>query len=378
MPELEAPMNDMSIMSAGAAVGMARQKPRGSADIELSIGGMDCPHCPPKVETALRAVPGVSAAHANLANGSAHVAYDASRTKIIDLVKAIRAAGYSAGTAKMRVYIKNMHCASCVVRIELALRTTPGVVAASASAFTNAVDLEYLPEQTDFQGIRSAIQSIGYRVAEPETLVKPTDEEAVDPEEVARQAEYASLMRKFWFAAAVSLPVMLLSYPDLVPGLREWMPMGSGTRRAVWALLGVLSLPVLVWSGSQFFTGMWDGLKHRSANMHTLISLGISAAYLYSVAAVAFPGLFPRMELAEVFWDVTTVVVALVVLGLALEIKAKGRTSEAIKKLIGLQAKTARVLRDDKEIDPPVEEGCGRRYRHHPSRRQASGRRGGE
>jgi Cu+-exporting ATPase len=101
---------------------------------------------------------------------------------------------------------------------------------------------------------------------------------------------------------------------------------------------------------------MWDGLKHRSANMHTLIAIGISAAYLYSVVAVAFPGLFPSLALAEVFWDVTTVVVALVVLGLALEIKAKGRTSEAIKKLIGLQAKTARVVRDGKEVDLPVEE----------------------
>ena len=101
---------------------------------------------------------------------------------------------------------------------------------------------------------------------------------------------------------------------------------------------------------------MWDALKHRAANMHTLIAIGVSAAYLYSVVAVAFPQLFPRMELAEVFWDVTTVVIALVVLGLALEIKAKGRTSEAIKKLIGLQAKTARVLRDGKEIDVPVEE----------------------
>jgi Cu+-exporting ATPase len=260
-------------------------------------------------------VPGVSAAHVNLARGSAHIAYDRSRTKIIDLVKAIRAAGYSAGTATMRVHIKNMHCASCVIRIELALRTTPGVVAATASAFTNAVDIEYLPEQTDFDAIRAAIESIGYRVAEPEKAAKQTEIDTTDPEELARQAEYALLMRKFWFAAAVSVPVMLLSYPDLVPGLRDWMPMGSTTRRIVWSLLGALSLPVLAWSGSQFFMGMWEGLKDRSANMHTLIAIGISAAYLYSVAAVAFPGLFPRMELAEVFWDVTTVVVALVVLG---------------------------------------------------------------
>lgn len=350
-------MNDMSIMSSGAAAsGIARQKAEESAAIELTIGGMDCPHCPQEVEDALERVPGVSAAHVNLASGSAYVAYDPSRAKIIDLIKAIRAAGHSTGTAKMRVHIKNMHCASCIIRIELALRTTPGVIAARASAFTNAVDIEYLPEQTDFQAIRAAIDSIGYRVAEPEKPAKPKEEKPTDPEEAARQAEYALLMRKFWFAAAVSVPVMLLSYPDLVPGLREWMPMGSATRRVVWALLGVLSLPVLIWSGSQFFTGMWDGLKHRSANMHTLISLGISAAYLYSVVAIAFPGLFPRMELAEVFWDVTTVVVALVVLGLALEIKAKGRTSEAIKKLIGLQAKTARVLRNGKEIDLPVEE----------------------
>ena len=163
-------------------------------------------------------------------------------------------------------------------------------------------------------------------------------------------------MRKFWFAAAIAVPVMGLSYPDLIPGLREWMPAGSETRRIVWALLGVVSLPVLVWSGSQFFTGMLDALKHCAANMNTLIAIGISAAFLYSIVAVAWPSLFPQMSLAEVFWDVTDVVVALVVLGLALEIKAKGRTSEAIKKLIGLQPKTARVLREGKEIELPVEE----------------------
>jgi Cu+-exporting ATPase len=101
---------------------------------------------------------------------------------------------------------------------------------------------------------------------------------------------------------------------------------------------------------------MWDALKHRAANMHTLIAIGISAAFLYSIVSVAWPGIFPDPRLAEVFWDVTDVVIALVVLGLALEIKAKGRTSQAIKKLIGLQAKTARVLREDKELDIPVEE----------------------
>jgi P-type Cu+ transporter len=342
-------LSDPSAIAAGAGE-------RNLAQVELRIGGMDCPHCPANIEEALGKLAGVTSAHVNRANRTAHVLYRPAQVKVLDLVKAIRAAGYSAGTATMRVHITNMHCSSCVIRIELALQTTPGVITARASAFTNAVDIEYLPERTDFAAIQSAIESIGYRVAEPEKVARPAKEETTDPEEAARREEYALLMRKFWFAAAVSLPVMLLSYPDLVPGLREWMPMGSLTRRVVWSLLGLVSLPVLVWSGSQFFTGMWDGLKHRSANMHTLIAIGISAAYLYSVVAVAAPGLFPRMELAEVFWDVTTVVIALVVLGLALEIKAKGRTSEAIKKLIGLQAKTARVLRDGKELDLPVEE----------------------
>ncbi|MFM9938731.1 MAG: heavy metal translocating P-type ATPase [Hyphomicrobiaceae bacterium] len=323
------------------------------AQIDLPIGGMTCPHCPPRIEEALRKVDGVSGAHVNLANQAAHVTYDAGRAKVVDLITAIRTAGYTAATARTRIPIANMHCNSCVIRIEFELGMTPGVIKAEANSMTNAVDVEYQPEKTTIDALKAAIARAGYRVAEPKLAAALG---VADPEEAAQTAEYDLLMRKFWFAAAVSIPVMLLSYPDLIPGLRDWMPMGSGTRRVVWVLLGVLSLPVLVWSGSQFFTGMWDALKHRAANMHTLIAVGISAAYAYSVVAVAFPQLFPRMELAEVFWDVTTVVVALVVLGLALEIKAKGRTSEAIKKLIGLQAKTARVLRDGKEIDLPVEE----------------------
>jgi Cu+-exporting ATPase len=326
---------------------------RRSTSLNLRVGGMVCPHCPPTIEKALRAVPGVTAASVNLATKVASVEYDPARAKVADILQAIRTSGYTAGTATTRLPIKNMHCSSCITRVELALQMTPGVVTARASLGPNAVDIEYQPEGTDFQQIRKSIESAGYRVAEPKA---DAARETLDPAEAAIEDEYRTLMRKFWFAAAISIPVMALSYPDLIPGLRDWMPMGSDTRRIVWALLGVLSLPVMLWSGSQFFSGMWDALKHRAANMHTLIAIGITAAFLYSVVAVAWPGIFPSMALAEVFWDVTDVVVALVVLGLALEIKAKGRTSQAIKKLIGLQAKTARVIRDGKEIDLPVEE----------------------
>ncbi len=324
-----------------------------TARIDLRIGGMTCPHCPQTIEKAIKALAGVAVAQVNFATKIARVDYDPSRAGTADILRAIRSVGYSAGTATTRIPIKGMHCSSCVIRVELALRMTPGVVSARANLGPNAVDIEYQPDRTDFAQIRGAIESAGYLIAEP--AVAPTSE-VLDPAEVANEQEYRTLMRKFWFAAAISIPVMALSYPDLFPGLRDWMPMGSGTRRVIWAFLGILSLPVLVWAGSQFFTGMWSALKHRAANMHTLIAIGISAAFLYSIAAVAWPGIFPDPRLAEVFWDVTDVVIALVVLGLALEIKAKGRTSQAIKKLIGLQAKTARVLRDGKELDIPVEE----------------------
>jgi Cu+-exporting ATPase len=328
-------------------------QPARSEHIELRIGGMTCAHCPPAIEKAAAAVSGVISAFVNPSTKIARIDYDPTRAKLADILHAIRSVGYTVGTATTRVPIKNMHCGSCLIRIELALQMVPGVVSARASLATNAADIEYQPEKVDFRTISKAIESAGYHVAEPK--IDPAAE-VLDPAEAANEQEYRTLMRKFWFAAAISIPVMALSYPDLVPGLRDWMPMGSDTRRIVWSLLGVVSLPVMFWAGSQFFTGMWDGLKHRAANMHTLISIGISAAFAYSVVTVAWPQVFPRMALAEVFWDVTDVVVALVVLGLALEIKAKGRTSQAIKKLIGLQAKTARVIREGAERDIPVEE----------------------
>ncbi len=312
---------------------------------------MTCRHCPPAIEKALRALDGVRQASVNSATTTAHIAFDPNCAAIPRILDVVRSAGYIPGAAKVRIPIANMHCASCATRIERELAMTAGVIKAAASLMTNAVDVEYHPEQTSFEALTAAIERAGYRA-----LPQQAETESEVGHENAAAAEYRLLMRKFWFAAAISVPVLLLSYPDYIPGLRDWMPMGSATRRIVMAALGVLSLPVIVWSGSQFFTGAWDALKHRAANMNTLIAVGISAAFLYSVVAVAFPQIFPRPDLAEAFWDVATVVIALVVFGLALEIKAKGRTSEAIKKLIGLQAKTARVLRNGKEIEIPMEE----------------------
>ncbi len=186
---------------------------------------------------------------------------------------------------------------------------------------------------------------------------------AVPPQEGAKQGglgeaerEYRALMRKWWFGAAVGVPTMALSYPWILPLLGDWLPRGSDRLRLVWIAMGVASLAVLAYSGSQFFTGAWQALRHRQANMHTLIAMGTGVAWLYSTIALAAPQLFPDEKLTEVYYDVTVVVTALVVLGLAMEVKARGRSSEAIKKLIGLQAKTARVVREGRELEIPIDE----------------------
>lgn len=134
--------------------------------VELTVGGMTCPHCPPAIEKALAGVAGVISAHVNLASKIAAIDYDANRVKIADLAKVIRTAGYVPGAAKIRLPIAQMHCASCVTRVESALKGTPGVIAATANLGTSAVDIEYDPQETDFSAIRAAIEASGHSVAE--------------------------------------------------------------------------------------------------------------------------------------------------------------------------------------------------------------------
>jgi len=252
----------------------------------------------------------------------------------------------------MQISIQGIHCASCVVTIEQALRTTPGVLEATVNAATQQAHVTYMPGMIDRAGLAHAVEEAGYTVSQEPAA----GETSVDRADQDRAREYTTLLRKFWFAAIISIPVIVFSYPQFFPGLRDWLAPGSVALRLAWAALGVLTLPILFWAGSHFYTGMWQALKHRQANMHTLIAVGISAAWLYSTVAVIVPQVFPTLQLAQTFYDVTVVVTALVNLGLALELRARGRTSEAIKKLIGLQAKTARVVRDGAEVDIPFEE----------------------
>ncbi|BCY16627.1 MAG: heavy metal translocating P-type ATPase [Anaerolineae bacterium] len=298
------------------------------------------------IRSVLEKLHGVERVVMNAKAGIAVVDYDPETIKILGIVTAIKKTGYQVGGAQKRIGIENIRCASCVGFIEDELKATPGVLNALVSLGTQEATVDYLPEQTTLKELNTAIEGWGYKTR------PAASEEPVDQQQAAHEKEYQRLMRRFWFAALVSIPVLITAYPKFIPIVKDW---SMETLRLTWFGAALLTLPVLFWSGSDFFTGAWAALKHRAANMNTLIALGTGAAWLYSAVAILFPGIFPEGT-SEPFFDVVAVVIALVVLGQALEIRAKGRTSEAIKKLMGLQAKTARVIRNDVEMDIPVEE----------------------
>jgi len=314
--------------------------------VELPLVGLDSAASVPVIERELKAVTGVQEATVNFPTKRAFIQFDAGHADLENLTGAVKRAGFRVGGSQTRIGIKDLRCASCVTFIEDELKATPGVLNASVNVGTQEATIEYLPEKTTLEALRGAIEAVGYKTH------PPSSEEPEDKQQAEHEREYSSLMRKFWFAAIISIPVLVTAYPKFIPVVRDW---SVETLRLTWIAAALLTLPVLFYSGGQFFTGAWAALKHRSANMNTLISLGTGAAWVYSTIAVLFPSLFPAGT-SEPFYDVVAVVTALVVLGQALELRAKGRTSEAIKKLIGLQAKAARVIRNGQEVDIPVEE----------------------
>ncbi|HVC35009.1 MAG TPA: heavy metal translocating P-type ATPase [Chloroflexota bacterium] len=232
-------------------------------------------------------------------------------------------------------------------RLEDALRRLPGILSAEVSLGQGEVRVEYVPSLADLALVRRTIEAeSGYRTTSAPTELSP------DAEREAHAHEYRTLFNRFLFAAIIAIPVLLSSYPQFVPVLRD---LPRGTLRLIWFVDALLTLPVLLYSGQRFFVGAWRALEHRAADMNTLIAVGTGAAWIYSVAAISVPRIFPPGT-EEPFFDVVAVVIALVLLGQALELRARGRTSEAIKKLIGLQPRTARVIREGREQDIPVEE----------------------
>ncbi|MGA9770344.1 MAG: heavy metal translocating P-type ATPase [Blastocatellia bacterium] len=243
--------------------------------------------------------------------------------------------------------IAGMTCAACAHHIEQNLSSTPGVRRAGVNFATSRATIEYDPAATNMSKLVNAVEELGYRVAS-ETA----------EEDFENKAEHIDLLRKFRVAAILSLPVLVIA-------------MSHGRISALdfagveWLQL-VLTTPVVFYSGWQFYRGAWTAFRHRFADMNTLIAVGTGTAYLYSVVATIAPGFFARMSShgnsgshvmnVPVYFEAASVIIALVLLGRLLESRATGRTSGAIRRLMGLQAKTARVIRSGKEIDVSIEE----------------------
>ncbi|QNE42053.1 MULTISPECIES: heavy metal translocating P-type ATPase [Hymenobacter] len=247
--------------------------------------------------------------------------------------------------------IEGMTCASCAAFVEKSLSRTPGVQRAMVNFATEKATVDYVPTQASPASLKEAVLNAGYGVAER----APDTSAAERSAEIDRQKAlaYQKLKRRFWVAVGLAVIIMPLSMLMLWPAMMERVNM----QWLNYALL-LLTLPVLLYSGREFYESAWNGFKHRAANMDTLIAVGTGAAFLYSLAATVVPGFFTsRGLMPEVYYDTTATIIALILLGKVLEMRAKTQTSAAIRSLMGLQAKTARVVRPDgAEVDVPVEQ----------------------
>ncbi|WP_299267871.1 heavy metal translocating P-type ATPase [uncultured Psychrosphaera sp.] len=239
--------------------------------------------------------------------------------------------------------IEGASCASCVGKIETALKNINGVNRAEMNLALQTVSVDG-SVATDV--LIKAIEAVGYKA---KSTNDASDDELLDEKEIADQKYYSGLMNKVWIALGLGIPMMLYGM------LGGPMTVETNLERVVWLFIGVLCAGIMYFSGKHFYVGAWKSLVNHNANMDTLIALGTGTAWLYSMIVVLFPMALPEMA-RHVYFEATAMIIGLINLGLALEVKAKGRTSEAIKRLIGLQEKTARVVRDNKEIDIAIEQ----------------------
>ncbi|WP_018624865.1 heavy metal translocating P-type ATPase [Kangiella aquimarina] len=250
---------------------------------------------------------------------------------------------HSSHSKTVELNIEGAGCASCVGKIEGALKGVSGVESAEMNFADRTVTVKGTAN-TDI--MIEAVENAGYQAS---LIENESESEALEEKEQANQAYYKRLMTKMWIALGVGVPLMAYG---LLGGA---MTVTTTNERIAWLIVGLVTLAIMYFSGKHFFTGAWKSFKNHSANMDTLIALGTGTAWVYSMVVVFFPNSLPEMA-RHVYFEATAMIIGLINLGLALEVRARGRTSEAIKRLIGLQAKTARVIRDGDEKDIPIED----------------------
>ncbi|HRN61381.1 MAG TPA: heavy metal translocating P-type ATPase [Luteimonas sp.] len=318
-----------------------------SATISLPIEGMTCASCVGRVEAALGKVPGVAGVSVNLATERADIQAAAAVDRAA-LVRAVERAGYDVAATTIELAVEGMTCASCVGRVEREIKAVPGVVEANVNLATERATVR---GTAGADALLAAIDRAGYdgRLI---AAASPADEEAAAQR---KDAERIALRRDLLLATALALPVFGLEMgAHLVPGVHELIERTIGMQGS-WVLQFVLTTLVLAIPGRRFYLKGFPALARMAPDMNSLVAVGTAAAWGYSVVATFFPQLLPAGTV-NVYYEAAAVIVVLVLLGRYLELRARGRTSEAIQRLVGLQARVAHVQRDGRFVDIPIDD----------------------
>ena len=307
--------------------------------IDIPITGMTCAACAAAIERSLLKIEELETAVVNFPSERATVEFKDPENPVPlqTIIKNIKGEGYGVSTVKIDFGVKGMTCAACVGAVEMALKGLYGVLDADVNLASEKASVEYIPTIVGFEDFRKVVADAGY-------TAEQITEEFVDREREQREREFQALKRQFVISAVLTVPIII--------GSMLTIPMLSN-----WYLLFLLATPVQFWSGMRFHKAALSALIHRTTNMNTLISVGTTSAYAYSLAATFMPQLFFKGGVTpHVYFDTSATIITLILLGRLLEAGAKGKTSEAIRKLMGLQAKTAFILRNGIEREIPIEE----------------------
>ncbi len=306
----------------------------------LPITGMTCANCTSTIDKGLRKLKGVTDVSVNLALERASVTYDPELLREQDLVAQVGRVGYGVATASITLPITGMTCANCTNTVTKGLKVLEGVLDVTVNLATETATVEYLPGAISRRDMVKQVERIGYGVIEA-----APEEEMEDAERAARQAEIKKQTRLLIVGAAFSIPLLLLSMG------RDFGLLGAWSHQAwVNVLMWAMATPVQFYVGWQYYEGSFKALRNGSANMDVLVALGSSVAYAYSVAVTL------GVIAGFVYFETAAVIITLIVLGKLLEARAKGRASEAIKRLIGLRPRTARIVQSGAEVDIPIDE----------------------
>jgi P-type Cu+ transporter len=316
------------------------------SELSLPIRGMTCASCVSHVEGALKELPGVSQVVVNLGTNKANLLYDPQRASLADMQRAVDGVGYAVTTAELTLDVRGMTCASCVDHVEGALKELRGVQDAVVNLGLNTARVTYIPGVVSTSSMKRAVREVGYEAQE-----RSEGADALDRERQTREEEIKRQGRNLIVAGTIGLIVMIGTFYEMLGPLKAFVPEFLSYK---W-VIGLLTTPVVFGPGRQFFSNSWRGLKHGVTDMNLLYATGIGAAYGIALINTLFPNAGFGGEGAT-FFESAALLTGFIILGRWLEALTRGRTSEAIRKLMKLQPKVARVMRNGQEQEIPADE----------------------